>query len=189
MATIPKDKDRFDAGKRRKNYFPGIVTIPTGDYQVDENGALKLDDDGEPLQTSKNFIVNRSGTQLKVIMQREADMMMAYSEEDREELADLEKEPEEQQITERMRDEQARKRGEEQFEFTYWSLAQLLLDPATREATGKMSSPDPKWLEDHLDFDVASEWIQVLIPRGVPAPAREGDEEAEVREESPTVTG
>ena len=165
MATGQKvPGSSFDASSRSKEKgIPKFVTVSTGEFETNEDGSLIYDDDGEPIERTKRLIVKRSGEALKSIIMMGDDEPLYERGEDGEIVLD---ENGEKKV--------ARGQAGKNIDQLYMGLASLLRDP-----DNNLAEVDAEWLSNVLDFDVANEWMEKLVPSGGGAEGNASDSETD----------
>jgi hypothetical protein len=187
-------QDQWDATKATR--VPPYLRIPTGDVEVTAQGELLEDEDGNPRIKTQTYLVRRTGKALREIMDLETEIGIQNDKEIEEENDRLDAEdkareeadkngeplPEDKKVDIEWLGKRRQNRNKKTMKATYQSLALLLVNPVTLE------HPDPDMLEEHLDFVVAAEWMNVLVPRPEQVQVPVDDEEGETKTvvESPT---
>lgn len=178
-------QDRFDASKRQSDKVPSFVRIPTGEVEVDESGDLVLDN-GEPVFKSQPYLVRRTGSALKQILQREIEVNSKHQQqmEEEDDAFKVEDEGGEKVDMDWLAGRQ-QARTKETIDLTYESLSLLLCSPADG------SHPDPEMLSETLDYMTAAEWMRVIVPPPEMVPTGETNEDGspKTKPESPTEAG
>lgn len=198
MSTIEAPEVQWDATKATR--IPPYLKIPTGEVEVNAQGVLIEDEEGKPKIKVETWLVRRTGKALREIIDLETEIGIQHDKEIEEENDKLDAEdkardeaeenkepiPPEKKVDIEWLATRRQNRNKRTMFAVYESLALLLVHPVTLE------HPDPTMLEDNLDFIVAGEWMQILVPRQqlveVPVDGDEGGETKEVLE-SPTETG
>jgi hypothetical protein len=197
MSTIAAPEVQWDATKATR--IPPYLKIPTGEVDVTAQGKIIEDDEGNPNIKVETWLVRRTGKALREIMDLETEIGVAHDIEIEEETEKLDAEdaardklepgetlPDEQKVDIEWLANRRQARNKRSMFAVYQSLSLLLVHPVTLE------HPDPEMLESNLDFIVAGEWMQVLVPRQqiVEVPV-EGGDEGETKQvlESPTEAG
>lgn len=160
----------FDATSNEVSKLPPYVVVPTGEYETDDDGELKKDENGAPIAKSEVYLVRRTGEALKKITLLETEATFQFQREIREEDEMWEREEREKEDEEIPHDKkfkvdldwlEARRkvRSTKEVDVTYESLSLLLVNPKTG------LHPDPGQMTNTLDFMIVREWMTKFVPR------------------------